>query len=575
MDFLLGHAKRSTIEKAADKAGLNFVAKDGKIDKASNQGSNSTEFSKEFQRVQTNGVGIAEVGPKSGNLLPKVTMSADSDQHGLVFSANPKTIAPKLDERQLELASQSSEIPTLDTDTLSQSTTGIGLVAEQVLLDEPGQQKLNPNELGLKELGLKESGLKELGINQNAPVTPGTGGFLSESKQVLSEINPSYVNPNGINKTVPLAEGLTITDPASVLSGQGAAKVGTNKEQILPLNQLSANALKNDKVALDANEVGIRKNARAPVQSDALFNKNGEEAKKQSANKLETNVQTANANTSSNLSLGDTLSLSKKNSENRPELNTLGVKEAQLLAKGLQIKPEATFEKRDIDGLKKPSEFNVMGVKLAKPDGIPHNLKHAESISSNIESSLLNKALTENATVTQTSTDVPTVRYANASGIEAAGLTVASDSAKGVEGKSSVIPATFEQALSLRGDFSPKLALRVQWLIKQAVSSAEIMMDPPELGPLSVKMKSIGNETHIMFSVSNPQTKEAVEANINRLREMLLEQGITLGDTEVQQQDKEEKDSKTTSQTETTTTDAPVEEQHAEEVKVGLLDTYI
>jgi hypothetical protein len=142
--------------------------------------------------------------------------------------------------------------------------------------------------------------------------------------------------------------------------------------------------------------------------------------------------------------------------------------------------------------------------------------------------------------------------------------------------KPSIVPATFEQALSLKGDFSPKLAMRVQWLIKQAASTAEILMDPPELGPLSVKMKSVGNETHVLFSVTNLQTKEAVEANLAKLKEMLLEQGINLGDTHVQQQEQ----GKSGSEQDTAALgifdeDATELEEQAEPIKMGLLDTYI
>ena len=90
-----------------------------------------------------------------------------------------------------------------------------------------------------------------------------------------------------------------------------------------------------------------------------------------------------------------------------------------------------------------------------------------------------------------------------------------------------------QQGLSLRQDFSPNLANRIQWIYQQALASAEILMDPPELGPLSVKLHTSRGETNILFQVSNPQTKDMIEENLAKLKESLEQLGIQLGDTQV------------------------------------------
>ncbi|WP_168204211.1 flagellar hook-length control protein FliK [Aliikangiella coralliicola] len=93
----------------------------------------------------------------------------------------------------------------------------------------------------------------------------------------------------------------------------------------------------------------------------------------------------------------------------------------------------------------------------------------------------------------------------------------------------------FNQGLNLKKDFSPNLAMRIQWMFKQALSSAEIMMDPPEMGPLSVKVQQHNGETNIMFQVSNASTREALEENLPKLKEMLQQQGINMGEASVKQ----------------------------------------
>lgn len=137
--------------------------------------------------------------------------------------------------------------------------------------------------------------------------------------------------------------------------------------------------------------------------------------------------------------------------------------------------------------------------------------------------------------------------------------------------------SSIQSGLSLKSEFSPNLALRIQWIFQQALSNAEILMDPPELGPLSVKLSHHNGETNIVFQVSNSQTKDMLENNLSKLKDLLAEQGINLGDTQVEHQqngDKEKKSSHTNITTETTDVEEP-KKQLVEEGNVRLLDTYI
>jgi len=138
--------------------------------------------------------------------------------------------------------------------------------------------------------------------------------------------------------------------------------------------------------------------------------------------------------------------------------------------------------------------------------------------------------------------------------------------------------SNFHQGLALKSDFSPNLAMRIQWIYQQAISSAEILMDPPDLGPLSVKMQHTGSETSLIFQVSNPQTKEMIEDNLSKLRELLAEQGITLGDTQVQQNQKDDSPKPETSElivNEESIDELELEHGQVIEQRIGILDTYI
>jgi len=134
-----------------------------------------------------------------------------------------------------------------------------------------------------------------------------------------------------------------------------------------------------------------------------------------------------------------------------------------------------------------------------------------------------------------------------------------------------------QQGLNLKNNFSPNLALRIQWMYKQALSSAEILMDPPELGPLSIKVDNHKGETNIVFQVSNGQTKEMIESNLVKLKELLAEQGINLGDTQVEQNQQNDKDP---SQSENSVVNNSSEHEETTDqtehvIQTGLLDAYI
>ncbi len=137
--------------------------------------------------------------------------------------------------------------------------------------------------------------------------------------------------------------------------------------------------------------------------------------------------------------------------------------------------------------------------------------------------------------------------------------------------------SAIQSGLKLQGDFSPNLALRIQWIYQQAISSAEILMDPPELGPLSVKLTTNNGETSVLFQVSNPVTKEIIEENLAKLKELLAEQGIDLGDTQVEQQQQNDQQENVAGQkSQQTSSDGEDQNgQDHDQVQVRLLDAYI
>ncbi|MDF3012173.1 MAG: hypothetical protein K0Q78_377 [Cellvibrio sp.] len=89
---------------------------------------------------------------------------------------------------------------------------------------------------------------------------------------------------------------------------------------------------------------------------------------------------------------------------------------------------------------------------------------------------------------------------------------------------------------------------KVLWLAAQNVSAAEIRLDPPELGPMQVRVSINQDQASVTFTSPHPVVREALDQQLNRLREMFSEQGLNLVNVDVSdksfaQQEREQQES--------------------------------
>ena len=86
------------------------------------------------------------------------------------------------------------------------------------------------------------------------------------------------------------------------------------------------------------------------------------------------------------------------------------------------------------------------------------------------------------------------------------------------------------------GSLGEDISQRILWLSSHNLRSAEIRLDPPELGPLQVQVQHHRDGTSVHFTTSSAAVKDVVEANLPRLRELLEGSGLSLVDVNVAQQ---------------------------------------
>lgn len=87
-----------------------------------------------------------------------------------------------------------------------------------------------------------------------------------------------------------------------------------------------------------------------------------------------------------------------------------------------------------------------------------------------------------------------------------------------------------------RKDFSDAVKDKVMLMISQKLQQFDISLDPPELGNMQVRVNLQGEQASVNFIVQNQQAKEALDQNMHKLKEMLAEQGVDVGDANVDQQ---------------------------------------
>ncbi|KVH51459.1 flagellar hook-length control protein FliK [Burkholderia diffusa] len=82
-------------------------------------------------------------------------------------------------------------------------------------------------------------------------------------------------------------------------------------------------------------------------------------------------------------------------------------------------------------------------------------------------------------------------------------------------------------------DWTDALSQKVVFLSNAHQQSAELTLNPPDLGPLQVVLRVADNHAHALFVSQHAQVRDAVEAALPKLREAMEAGGLGLGSTTV------------------------------------------
>jgi len=76
---------------------------------------------------------------------------------------------------------------------------------------------------------------------------------------------------------------------------------------------------------------------------------------------------------------------------------------------------------------------------------------------------------------------------------------------------------------------------RMLWMVGRQIQGAEVRITPPQLGPIDIRISIQNDQANVAFTAQHGVVREALEASIPRLREMLSENNLQLVNVDVNQ----------------------------------------
>lgn len=102
-----------------------------------------------------------------------------------------------------------------------------------------------------------------------------------------------------------------------------------------------------------------------------------------------------------------------------------------------------------------------------------------------------------------------------------------------------IAPANTSPAISTplgNNGWAEEFSQKISWLSTQQNQVAELHLNPPNLGPLDVVLKISDNQATALFASPHGAVRDAVENALPKLRELLADNGIMLGNTTISDQ---------------------------------------
>lgn len=172
---------------------------------------------------------------------------------------------------------------------------------------------------------------------------------------------------------------------------------------------------------------------------------------------------------------------------------------------------------------------NTTTEKGAKP-GVPTTDQSFAAVLT--ESGVHASGNTELGAAAREATAVATAPQSNAAAVASLQNTAASLAASAVQPVQVTINTQVSQA-----KWADEFSQKITWLASSNKDqTAELHLNPPQLGPLDVVIKVSGDQATALFTSPHAAVRDAIEQAMPRLRDMMADNGIMLGNATVSDQ---------------------------------------
>jgi len=348
-----------------------------------------------------------------------------------------------------------------------------------------------------------------------------------KSTESADKINTPSTSEHSTSEAESLLKAMSNTSAESEAEVvQGKSLLSAEQEKVSAMNKGNENSDKTDSASEKPVKTSSNKVNSQTTNVENIAKENSEVAESVTSNK----VASAGISVSGEKQTQETNQNHSRASNQSAQKNI----EQQTLNTG-----DSSEEKSSNQQNKNTSESLVSPEKLAANEA---QMKEKPS------SELFDKKLTNTGVETTISRDIHQSNEARKSAASAQEMItqLASETAQSTTQSATnakLATSIQNEALSVyRKDFAGAVKDKVMVMMNQKLQQIEIRLDPQELGNVNVKINLQNEQAVVSFTVQNQQAKEALDQNLGRLKEMLAESGVDVGDANVEQQSKQSDD---------------------------------
>ena len=90
-------------------------------------------------------------------------------------------------------------------------------------------------------------------------------------------------------------------------------------------------------------------------------------------------------------------------------------------------------------------------------------------------------------------------------------------------------------------EFPQELSSRVSWMVDNSINGAKLQVNPPQLGPIELRIQVSGDHAQVWMSSHSMVTRDALQSSTPQLREMLGAQGFSQVSVDISQRSFQER----------------------------------